>query len=119
MEELVEPDKIYSWLKQWFSPSFWDNIDLNLAYKALEESAPGDKMKQEINTTKFDKNDPKFIEFFEEHGWVVLNGNLSSESIDGGLNQWANLKKRYADEMGISLVEYENEVSPVEKSLAQ
>ena len=50
-------------------------------------------MKQEINTTKFDKNDPKFIEFFEEHGWVVLNGNLSSESIDGGLNQWDNLKK--------------------------
>ena len=68
-------------------------------------------MKQEINTTKFDKNDPKFIEFFEEHGWVVLNGNLSSESIDGGLNQWDNLKKRYADEMGLSLVEYENEVS--------
>lgn len=68
-------------------------------------------MKQEINTTKFDKNDPKFIQFFEEHGWVVLNGNLSSESIDGGLNQWANLKKRYADEMGLSLVEYENEVS--------
>ena len=67
-------------------------------------------MKQEINSTKFDKNDPNFIEFFEEHGWVVLNGNLSSESIEG-LNQWANLKKRYADEMGLSLVEYENEVS--------
>ena len=44
-------------------------------------------------------------------GWVVLNGNLSSESIEGGLSQWANLKKRYADEMGLSLVEYENEVS--------
>ncbi len=68
-------------------------------------------MKQEINVTKFDKNDLNFIEFFEEHGWVVLNGNLSSKSIEGGLNQWANLKKRYADEMGLSLVEYENEVS--------
>lgn len=68
-------------------------------------------MNQEINTTKFEKNDPNFIDFFEEHGWVVLKGNLSSEAIQGGLGQWANLKKRYADELGLSLVEYENEVS--------
>ena len=39
MEELFEPDQIYSWLKQWFSPSFWDNIDLNLAYKRWNNSA--------------------------------------------------------------------------------
>lgn len=38
-EELVELDKIYSWLKQWFSPSFWDNIDLNLAYKRWKNPA--------------------------------------------------------------------------------
>jgi UDPglucose 6-dehydrogenase len=68
-------------------------------------------MKQEINTIKFEKNDPEFIEFFNEHGWVVLQGNLASDVIQGGLGQWANLKQRYADEMGLSLVEYENEVS--------
>ena len=42
---------------------------------------------------------------------MVLKGNLSSKAIQGGLGQWANLKKRYADEMGLSLIEYENEVS--------
>ena len=68
-------------------------------------------MKQEVNATKFEKNDPGFIEFFNEHGWVVLKGNLTSDVIQGGLGQWANLKKRYADEMGLSLIEYENEVS--------
>lgn len=68
-------------------------------------------MKQEVNTTKFDKDDPEFIDFFTEHGWVVLKGNLTSEIIQGGLGQWAELKQRYADEMGLTLVEYENEVS--------
>ena len=68
-------------------------------------------MKQEVNATKFEKSDPEFIEFFNEHGWVVLKGNLTSDVIQGGLGQWANLKQRYADEMGLSLVEYENEVS--------
>lgn len=68
-------------------------------------------MKQEVNATKFEKNDPEFIDFFNEHGWVVLKGNLTSDVIQGGLGQWANLKKRYADEMGLSLLEYENEVS--------
>lgn len=68
-------------------------------------------MKQEVNTTTFEKNDPNFVDFFEEHGWVVLKGNLSSKAIQGGLGQWANLKKRYANEMGLSLIEYENEVS--------
>ena len=68
-------------------------------------------MKQEVNTMKFEKNDPDYVDFFEEHGWVVLKGNLSSKAIQGGLGQWANLKKRYADEMELSLTEYENEVS--------
>ena len=68
-------------------------------------------MKQEVNARKFEKNDPEFIEFFNEHGWVVLKGNLTSDVIQGGLGQWANLKQRYAHEMGLSLVEYENEVS--------
>ena len=68
-------------------------------------------MKQEVNARKFEKNDPEFVEFFNEHGWVVLKGNLTSDVIQGGLGQWANLKQRYAHEMGLSLVEYENEVS--------
>ena len=68
-------------------------------------------MKQEVNARKFYKNDPEFVEFFNEHGWVVLKGNLTSDVIQGGLGQWANLKQRYAHEMGLSLVEYENEVS--------
>ncbi len=33
MEELDEPQQIHSWLKQWFGPNFWNQIDLNLAYK--------------------------------------------------------------------------------------
>lgn len=68
-------------------------------------------MKREVNATKFEKDDPEFVEFFNKHGWVVLKGNLTSNVIQGGLGQWANLKQRYAHEMGLSLVEYENEVS--------
>ena len=40
-------------------------------------------MKQEVNGTKFEKNDPEFVEFFNEHGWVVLKGNLTSDVIQG------------------------------------
>ena len=68
-------------------------------------------MKQVVNTSAFEPDDPKALEFFRNHGWVVLHGNLSSELIEGGLSQWAVLKQRYADEMNLSLVEYENEVS--------
>ena len=32
-EELLQPDQIHSWLKQWFGPNFWNHIDVKLAYK--------------------------------------------------------------------------------------
>lgn len=68
-------------------------------------------MKKEVNTTTFDHDDPEALDFFEHHGWVVLRGNLSAELVEGGLSQWGALKQRYADEMNLSLVEYEHEVS--------
>ncbi len=68
-------------------------------------------MKKIINKTKFSKNDLSFVEFFNKHGWVVLEGNLSSNLVENGLNQWGMLKQNYASEMELSLQEYEKEVS--------
>ena len=52
-----------------------------------------------------------FLAYDEDDVMEEEDGNLSSEVIEGGLVQWANLKKRYAEEMGLSLIDYENEVS--------
>ncbi len=68
-------------------------------------------MKQKINRTRFEKNDLRYLDFFKEHGWAVIKGNLSSELVSGGLVQWDALKERYAHEMGLTKTEYENEVS--------
>ena len=68
-------------------------------------------MKKEVNTTRFQHDDPEALDFFKQHGWVVLQGNLSADLVEGGLTQWGALKQRYADEMNLSLVDYENEVS--------
>jgi hypothetical protein len=39
MEVLSEPEKIQSWLEQWFGPTFLNHIDVNLAYKRWKETA--------------------------------------------------------------------------------
>lgn len=68
-------------------------------------------MKQSVNEIKFSKNDPSYIEFFNAHGWVVLQDNLSTSLVENGLEQWDSLKRKYASEMELSLQDYENEVS--------
>ena len=40
MEVLSEPEKIQSWLEQWFGPTFWNHIDVYVAYKSWKETAP-------------------------------------------------------------------------------
>ena len=42
-------------------------------------------MKQSINQVKFSKNDPSYIEFYNTHGWVVLQDNLSTSLVENGL----------------------------------
>ena len=39
LEVLSEPEQIQSWLEQWFGPTFWNHIDVNLAYKRWKETA--------------------------------------------------------------------------------
>ena len=57
--------------------------------------------------------------FFNTHGWVVLQDNLSTSLVENGLEQWGSLKRKYASEMELSLQEYEHEVSQWRKPLGQ
>ncbi len=68
-------------------------------------------MKTMINQKKFDLQDKSWIDFYTSHGWVVISNTLDVRAVDESLNQWLELKSRYANEMNLSLEDYEQEVS--------
>ncbi len=68
-------------------------------------------MKKMINEKSFTMNDKKFIEFYNEHGWVVLENVMEESQLDLILGQWNEMKLRYSSEMKLSIEDYENEVS--------
>lgn len=68
-------------------------------------------MQTVTNEQFFERNDVQWKDFFKQHGWVVIKGNINSTTTEEGLEQWDKLKQRYSDEMGISKTEYEKEVS--------
>ena len=68
-------------------------------------------MKTIVNDKAFSKNDAKIIDFYNEHGWVVIDDSLSSEELTSVLEQWVSMKSNFSDEMGLSMADYEKEVS--------
>ena len=63
------------------------------------------------NEVSFSKDDSKWRDFFNHHGWVVIKNNMSGDIIENGLLQWDDLKQKYSEEMGLTKTEYESEVS--------
>lgn len=68
-------------------------------------------MKTIINTSSFDYGDDKGVDFFNAHGWVVINNLLSTEKITALKNQYSNMKVRYAKEAKIDICDYEAEIT--------
>ena len=70
-----------------------------------------DNMKTRINDVSFDHDNPEFVEFYNQHGWVVLKNVLDENTLKNTLDEWRNMKTRFAKEMEMPLEEYELEVS--------
>jgi hypothetical protein len=68
-------------------------------------------MRTIVNDITFDYANKNANEFFATHGWVVINDTIPPAIVSSSLNQWELLKKQCADDMKISLDEYEKEVS--------
>ena len=68
-------------------------------------------MKTIVNEKTHDANDEDYIHHYNEHGWVVLNEVLSSETLDKTTTSWNQMKMGFAEEMGLDLNDYEKEVS--------
>ena len=68
-------------------------------------------MKTIINQTAFEKGDSRITDFYNEHGWVVIEGVLNPDDQVAVLHQWNTMKQRFASEMQLSLEDYESEVS--------
>lgn len=64
-----------------------------------------------VNEKKFNLDDKSWIEFYVTHGWVVIDRNLGKDTIGNSINQWTELKQKFAIEMDLSVEEYEKEVS--------
>ena len=68
-------------------------------------------MEKIINKHEFELTDEKFIDFFAEHGWVVINNVLSKNEIKLLQAQYKKMKKEYANDAGIDLKDYEREIT--------
>lgn len=68
-------------------------------------------MKTVVNTTTFEEIDDEAIDFFNRHGWVIVHQRLDRPTIDCTHAAWANLRKRYASEMGVDMEAYRKEIS--------
>ena len=68
-------------------------------------------MQTRINETVFSFDDTDWVTFYNEHGWVVVENFLHDSLRNDSLTQWNELKNDCAIEMGMSLDEYQLEVS--------
>ena len=68
-------------------------------------------MKTIVNDTNFKLGDKSWIEFYNTHGWVVVQDSITESILEGALSQWLELKSACAEEMDLQLNEYEMEVS--------
>jgi|TARA_B100001741_G_C16537783_1_gene592811 phytanoyl-CoA hydroxylase len=68
-------------------------------------------MQTVVNSTTFQPNDETFVDFYNQHGWVVIDGVLPPDMVSETTNAWSEMKTEFAIEMGMSLQEYQLEVS--------
>ena len=67
-------------------------------------------MQTVVNSTTFQPNDGTFVDFYNQHGWVVIDGVLPPDMVSETTNAWSEMKTEFAIEMGMSLQEYQLEV---------
>ena len=70
-----------------------------------------EEMETIVNGNYFTEEDRTWIDFYNEHGWVVIKDILNPDIIESTLSDWENLKKECAEEMGIPVSEYKLEIS--------
>ena len=68
-------------------------------------------MKTRENTTTFESMNEKATEFYNRHGWVVINQRLDKLTVDEARTSWVELRERCALEMGVSMDAYRKEIS--------
>ncbi len=68
-------------------------------------------MQAAVNCVTFDSGDENFVNHYNQHGWVVINGVLPPDVIDETTNAWSKMKVEFATEMGMELSDYQLEVS--------
>ena len=68
-------------------------------------------MKTRENTTTFESMNEKATEFYNRHGWVVINQRLDKLTVDEARSSWVELRERCAQEMGVSMDAYRKEIS--------
>lgn len=68
-------------------------------------------MNTEINKVSFPKISPQAVDFFNLHGWVVLENMIEREVWEEAHLAWKNHRKQCALEMGIPLENYRKEIS--------
>ena len=68
-------------------------------------------MKTRENTTTFESMNKEAAEFYNRHGWVVINQRLDKLTVDEARSSWVELRERCAQEMGVSMDAYRKEIS--------
>ena len=64
-----------------------------------------------INKYEFEHKDSRFIDFFNKHGWVVVNNILTKNEINLLQTQYKLMKNEYANKSGINILDYEAEIT--------
>ena len=67
-------------------------------------------MKTRENTTTFESMNEKATEFYNRHGWVVINQRLDKLTVDEARSSWVELRA-LRQEMGVSMDAYRKEIS--------
>ena len=68
-------------------------------------------MKTRENATTFEHMNEEATEFFNRHGWVVINQRLNETTVNEARSSWIDLRERCAQEMEINMDDYRKEIS--------
>ena len=58
------------------------------------------------NATTFEHMNEEATEFFNRHGWVVINQRLNETTVNEARSSWIELRKRCAQEMDVNMDDY-------------
>ncbi|CAA6806825.1 MAG: Unknown protein [uncultured Sulfurovum sp.] len=68
-------------------------------------------MKKVVNTKVFKYKDNKFIDFFNKHGWVVIENFTSIETLESLKSKFNQIKREKAHSQNIPIDDYASEIT--------